>query len=286
MLFTEAQAAFKKYMIYQEMSQETITSYLKDLRTFNKFVTERNNTLIYLEDIMVDDVEEYMYYLLDEKELAPRSRNRYLFSLRSFFNYAVKKKWVDRSVAAEVDAVKVTDEKKVALSQEEVQGLIEAIDHKIIRFAVALMANTGMRVIEARSLKMTDIDFDQNQFLVNGKGRSQRYVPIAKSLMPQLEGYVKDVRGDVDSEYVLATMKSGKLSSAYINKELHKATGKLGWSKKVSCHTLRRSFATNLLRNGVNVFAISKLLGHKSLKTTTLYLQMNDSELQTAVDTL
>lgn len=286
MLFTEGQKAFEKYLIYHEMSQETVKGYMKDLRIFNRFTTDRYNSLVYMEDITVDDVEEYMYYLVDERELAPRSRNRYLFSLRSFFNYAVKKQWVERNVAAEVDPVKVMQEKKVALTQEEIEELLAVIDHQIIHFAVALMANSGIRVIEAKSLKMNDIDFEQNQFLVNGKGRRQRYVPIAKSLKPHLDEYLTNVRVDVDSDYLLATTKTGRLSSGYINVELHKAVEKLGWDKKVTCHTLRRSFATNLLRNRVNVFAISKLLGHKSLKTTTVYLQLNENELQQAVDTL
>lgn len=91
MLFTEGQQHFKKYMIYHEMSPETVKGYMKDLRCFNQFITDRYNGLVYVEDITVEDVEEYMYYLVDERELAPRSRNRYLFSLRSFFNYAVKK---------------------------------------------------------------------------------------------------------------------------------------------------------------------------------------------------
>ncbi|MDL0421967.1 phage integrase N-terminal SAM-like domain-containing protein, partial [Caldibacillus thermoamylovorans] len=67
MLFTEAQQAFKKYMIYHEMSSETVKGYMKDLRTFNRFITDKYNSLIYVEDITVDDVEEYMYYLVDER---------------------------------------------------------------------------------------------------------------------------------------------------------------------------------------------------------------------------
>lgn len=286
MLFTEGQQHFKKYMIYHEMSPETVKGYMKDLRCFNQFITDRYNSLVYVEDITVEDVEEYMYYLVDERELAPRSRNRYLFSLRSFFNYAVKKQWVKRNVAAEVDPVKVMEEKKVALTKEEIEELLDAIDHPIIHFAVALMSYSGMRVIEAKGLKMSDIDFERNRFLVNGKGRRQRYVPIAKALKPYLDDYLNHIRVDVDSDYVLATTKTGRLSAGYINLVLHKATKKLGWDKTVTCHTLRRSFATNLLREGVNVFAISKLLGHKSLKTTTLYLQLNENELQSAVDKL
>lgn len=286
MLFTEAQKAFEKYMIYHEMSQETIKGYMKDLRNFNRFITERYNSLVYVEDITLNHVKEYMYYLVDKRELAPRSRNRYLFSLRSFFNYAVKKQWVDRNVAAKVNPVKVMQEKKVALTQEEIEELLEVIEHPIIRFAVVLMANSGIQVIEAKGIKMIDIDLAQNQFLITGKGKWPRYVPIAKELKPYLEDYLTNIRGDIDSEYLLATTKTGRLSSGYINVELHKATEKLGWDKKVTCHTLRRSFATNLLRKGVNVFAISKLLGHQSLETTAMYLQLNENELQQAVDTL
>lgn len=286
MLFTEAQKAFEKYMTYQEMSPETVKGYMKDLRTFNRFITDRYNGLVYVEDIIVDDIEDYMYYLVDERELAPRSRNRYLFSLRSFLNYSEKKGWIERNVAAEVDPVKVMEEKKLALTKEELEELFDVINKPIIRFAVVLMAYSGMRVIEAKGLKLKDIDFEQNQFLITGKGRRQRFIPIAKYLKPHLDDYLKNVRGDVDSEYLLATTKTGKLSAGYINSELHKATEKLGWNKKVTCHTLRRSFATNLLRNGVNVFAISRLLGHQSLKTTTVYLQLNENELQDAVDKL
>lgn len=286
MLFTEGQQLFKKNMTYRDMSDETIKGYMKDLRCFNRFVTNIYNSSVYLEDLTSDNVEDYMYYLLDEKELAPRSRNRYLFSLRSFLNYAVKKKWVSHNVASEIDPVKILQKKKVALTQEEVQQLLETIEHPIINFAIALLAYTGMRVNEAHTLKLEDIDYEKNRFLANGKGKKQRFIPIADSLKPLLVDYLNNIRGEIDSEFVLATSKTGKLSAGYINNELHRATNELGWEKNVTCHALRRSFATNLLRKDVNVYAISKLLGHASLKTTTEYLQLEDDELQTAVNKL
>lgn len=286
MLLTEGQKLFHKYMISREMSKETIDAYLKDLRYFNRYMTDVYNTAIYVEDITADDVEEYMYYLVDERELAPRSRNRYLFSLRSFLNFAVKKRWVEFNAATEVDQVKVMDEKKVALTQAEIEELLPAIEHPIIRFAVELMCFTGLRVKEARTLVMADIDFEENQLLANGKGKKQRYIPIASAFKPSLEEYIADIREAEDSPYLLATKKTGKLSAIYINNELHRAVKALGWNKNVTCHALRRSFATNLLRKGVNVFAISKLLGHASIKTTTVYLQLNENELQDAVDKL
>ncbi|MBT2641725.1 tyrosine-type recombinase/integrase [Bacillus sp. ISL-41] len=286
MLFTEGQKLFNKYMITHGMSEETIKGYLKDLRLFNHYMTDVYNTAIYVEDVTADDVEEYMYYLLDERELAPRSRNRYLFSLRSFLNYAVKKRWVEFNAATEVDPVKVMDEKKVALTQEEIEELLSAIEHPIIRFAVALLSFTGLRVKEARTLILSDIDFEQNRLLANGKGKKQRYIPIAQSFKPYLEEYIAEIRESNDSPYLLATKKTGKLSAIYINNELHRAVKELGWDKNVTCHALRRSFATNLLRKGVNVFAISKLLGHASIKTTTVYLQLNENELQEAVNKL
>ena len=287
MLLTEGQKLFHKYMISRGMSKETIDAYLKDLRYFNRYMTDVYNTAIYVEDITADDVEEYMYYLVDERELAASSRNRYLFSLRSFLNFAVKKKrWVEFNAASEVDPVKVKIEKKVALTQAEIEKLLLAIEHPIIRFAVELMCYTGLRVKEARTLVMADIDFEENQILANGKGEKQRYIPIASAFKPSLEEYLADIREAEDSPYLLATKKTGKLSAIYINNELHRAVKELGWNKTVTCHALRRSFATNLLRKGVNIFAISKLLGHASIKTTTVYLQLNENELQDAVNKL
>lgn len=125
------------------------------------------------------------------------------------------------------------EEKKVALTKEEIDELLNMIEHPVIHFAVALMAYSGMRVIEAKGLKMSDIDFEYNQFLVNGKGRQQRYVPIAKTLKPYLDDYLNNIRGDIDSDYVLATTKTGRLSAGYINNILHKATDKLGWDKRL-----------------------------------------------------
>lgn len=286
MLFIEAQEAFKKYLISREMSGETVKGYMKDLRCFNRYMMDNYNSSIYVEDITADDVEEYMYYLLDERDLAPRSRNRYLFSLRSFLNYAVKKRWVENNVASEVDPAKVMEEKKVALTQKEIQELLEVIKHPIVNFAVALLSYSGVRVSEGGTLPLENIDFEQNRMLVIGKRKKQRYIPIAKSLKPYLNDYLENIRVPNDSPFLLATKKTGKLSAQTINRELHRATKELGWDKVVTCHALRRSFATNLLRKGVDVFAISKLLGHASLKTTTVYLQLNEKELQTAVDRL
>lgn len=286
MLFIEGQKVFEKYLINRGLRPETVRGYMKELHTFNRFITDRYNNLVYVEDITVDDVEEYMHQLDDKRDLAPRSRNRYLFSLRSFLNYAVKNQWVERNVASDVNQVKVIEEEKVVLTQEEVEELLNMIEHPIIHFAVALMANSGMRVIEATGLKMKDIDFEQNQFLVHEKGRRQRYVPIAKSLQPHLDNYLTNVRCNVDSEYLLATAKTGKLSASYINDVLHKATQKLGWNKKVTCCTFRRSFVTNLLRSNVDIFTIQRLLNHQSLKTTLSLFQLHDNRLRNVVDTL
>jgi site-specific recombinase XerD len=285
MLFTEAQERFKEYLIFREKSKETVKGYMKDLRKLNRFLEDLNNGPVYLDDIEMEHIEKYMLYL-KEIGLKPRSRNRYLFSVRSFLNYAVKKKWVDYNVASEIESVNVLQEKKVALTPEEIQQLLEAIEHPIIEFAVILLAYTGLRIQEAHNLRLEDIDFERNRILANGKGKKQRYIPIANALKPYLEDYLANVRGPVDSEYVLATKKTGRLSPGFVNYELRKAVHKLGWNKTVTCHTLRRSFATNLLRKGVNIFTISKLLGHASVKTTMVYLQLNEDELQAAVNKL
>lgn len=285
MLFSEAQVKFRDYLISKETSSETIMGYMRDLQRLNKFLEKKYNGPVYLEDIQMDDIEDYMLFLKAEG-LKPRSRNRYLFSTRSFFNYAVKKKWIPYNVAAEIEGIKILDQRKVALTQDEIDELVKAIDHYLIKFTVRLLGYTGLRIKEALELELEDIDLQKNQIIANGKGKKTRLVPIAKAFVPILDDFIRNGRESVESPYLLATKRTGKLSAIYVNEGIRKAVSKLGWDKKVTCHTLRRSFATNLLRKGVDIFTISKLLGHASVKTTMIYLQLNPEELQLAVDKL
>lgn len=285
MLLEDVQEKFLDSLKLKDYSDETIRGYKSDLKDFNKFLSNRYNTSVYIDEIIVEDIEAYLQYLADVRKLQPKSRNRYLSSVSSMFTYAVKKEWIAKNPALVVDNAKVIEKPKVALTEEEIEELVEVIDHPVIKTAVIFMAKSGLRVNETINIKKDEIDLAMNTIHVVGKGGKYREVPIAQSLKPVLIHYLREIRNS-DSEYLFATKKTGRLSAQYINRELAMATEKLGWTKKITNHTLRRSFATNLYLKGVSLVAIQKLLGHESLRTTSIYLNVHQSELHEAVNLL
>ena len=139
---------------------------------------------------------------------------------------------------------------------------------------------------EIINLKLEDVDLKSKVLhIIEGKGKKDRDVPINDKLHRILSHYLEHIR-ESDSDRFFAVLKTGKVSSGYINHCIHDAVNKLGWEKDISAHGLRHSFSTNLLEKGASVVSIQKLLGHASLAVTTRYLHQNTSKLSEAVNLL
>jgi integrase/recombinase XerD len=117
-----------------------------------------------------------------------------------------------------------------------------------------------------------------------GKGNKDRSIPINDKLHQELTAYLKDHRPLVSSDRFFATSKTGTLSRQTINHELEVTTTKLGWSKHVTAHILRHSFATSLVRNNAPLPAVQKLMGHSDLRVTSRYIHQNMDQLHQAVN--
>lgn len=286
MLMEAAMDIYLDGLRVKEYSQETIRAYRRDLKKFQCFLMSEREGEVRIVDIMLADLESYVLYLKETCKLQPRSRNRYMSSLSAFFAYSVKRGWVSRNPALWLDAAKVYNRPMSVCTEEELCRLIEAIDQPVVRAAVEFMAKTGLRCGEATNLKVEEIDYQFERIhVIAGKGGKYRSVPIAQSLLPVMQQYEQSVRS-TDSPYFFATTKTGRLSAQYINFTLKRITKELGWKKKITNHTLRRTFATNLYKRGVGLETIKTLLGHESIRTTSIYLQLQEEDLRNAVDLL
>ncbi|OIO41999.1 hypothetical protein AUJ62_01600 [Candidatus Pacearchaeota archaeon CG1_02_32_21] len=125
-------------------------------------------------------------------------------------------------------------------------------------------------------MKTSDINFDRKIVLIKeAKGKKDRYVNLPESLYNDLQSYIKLNQG----EYVFSG-RNGKITIKTIQKIFENALEKSGIEKRASCHTLRHSFATHLLENGVDIRVIQKLLGHNKLETTQIYTHVSNFQLQ------
>ncbi|MBY0054921.1 tyrosine-type recombinase/integrase [Brevibacillus agri] len=287
MLLVHAIQKFLHYLTSLERSEQTTSGYEKDLKLFSRFLEKKYNCSPYLEEVTAADIEDYLLWLKEERNYAPASRARNLYTLRSFFAYAYKKELVARNVALSVENIKTQQKERVYLSEEEVQQLVGAIDHDLIRLVVQVLYLTGLRISECLDLTLDTVDLERKVIhVVAGKGNKDRIIPISDKLLPLLRHYVEHERPDTDSDLFFCTKKTGKLSPVYVNRVLADAVEKLGWKKKVTAHILRHSFASQLVKKEVNLVQIQKLLGHSSLKVTSIYTHSNLEQLSEAVNAL
>ena len=285
MLLNQAIKSFAKYMEIVDRSKETIKGYGKELVSFSNFVTVKFNCPVYVEDIGLQDLENY---LLHEKErgIASVSRSRSIYILKSFYNYCCKKDICTKNLASLLEPIKVKQKERDFITEAEFHDLVRTIDHPVIRTVVQTMFYTGGRMSEVINLKLEDIDLiNKVLHIIEGKGKKDRDVPISEKLHCILTHYLTHIR-ESESNRFFALASTGKVSCSYINSNIHIAADKLGWDKDVSAHVLRHSFSTNLFEKGASVVSIQKLLGHANLAVTSRYLHQDVGQLNTAVNLL
>lgn len=284
-LLTEAIQQFSRFQHSLEKSPQTLKAYDRDLREFLAFLEYDSPDIRYIEEVSAELLQRYLSYLKVDKQLQPASRNRYLSSLRTFFQEQERLDRIVKNPMIYLPTVKVPDKRKDVLSQEELTELLTAIEHPIIYEFLLFLSKTGLRISEATGLRLRDINFRDRTFQVYRKGGKVQVLPLAQSLIPSLESYIKHVRPQA-TPYLFATDRTGRLSPVYINQVLRNTIKQLGWTKHITAHSLRRSFATNLYLLNIDLITIQRLLNHQSLRTTQIYIQTADQRLFDAVDIL
>lgn len=161
----------------------------------------------------------------------------------------------------------------VVLSQQEMKELIKVPTLLRHRVLIALLYGCGLRCFEARALMIKDVDFQRNMMHVRcGKGRKDRYIPIGNHLARGLKTYL-------DAEQPNQWLFNGKdhhepFSSRGVQWVIREATKKTSIQKHVTVHTLRHTYATHLLEEGLDIVSIKELLGHAHIETTMIYLHV------------
>jgi site-specific recombinase XerD len=159
------------------------------------------------------------------------------------------------------------------LSQEECKKLFKAPRLLKHRFLLAFAYSAGLRMNELRHIKITDLDVDRKLVRVKmGKGRKDRYVILSAYIIQTLPKYFQEVKPEV---YLFEGQTPGQvMGERSIQYVINEALQKTDIKKQVSMHTLRHSFATHLLEDGVDIYTIQHLLGHSQLRTTIIYLHV------------
>ena len=259
------------------MSQNTVASYISDVRKFLDFYGG------HIEDVVPEDIEKY---LCEREDLSERSQARLISALRSFFGWIVQEGYTKDNPCDKVDSPKLGRYLPSVLSQEEVTAILTSVDTgswqgKRNRAILEVLYSCGLRVSEAVTLKISNIYMKEGYIRVIGKGNKERLVPIGDVAVEALADYlmVRPIPTDRKSDNIVFLNRFGRsLSRISMFNMVKKQALSAGIDKEISPHTFRHSFATHLIENGADLRGVQEMLGHENITTTEIYTHVEDSK--------
>jgi len=283
-------------------SKKTIENYDRYLRRFYD-----QQSIEKVSDITLDSVRAFRRWLSESAITTPPVRvgskkdelesmgvslatqNYYLIAIRQLLKYLAQRD-ISALAVDKVGLAKLGERDIDVLYPEEVDGLLSSADGDDItevrdRSLLETLYSTGMRVAEVVSLDRDDLRSDSNEIPVRGKGNKVRVVFLSDSAKEALKKYIA-MRDDIDPAMFvrhgpnLADGSNLRLTTRSVQRMIKKYAVKSGLTKTVTPHTLRHSFATDLLSNGADVRFVQQLLGHSSITTTQVYTHLTDVHLK------
>ena len=222
------------------------------------------------ENATEDDIKKFLAKIINAYKT--KSYALVLSSLRFFF-----KKVVKNPVMMEIETPKVEKEIKDVLTKDEIEKLINTAPTQKSKLIVCFLYSTGLRISELISLQKNDLDLVNNQGIVKrGKGKKDRKLFFSKELITPIKKYLEGIGG----ELVFPGWAGKKMVSRNVQNLLKRLRNKVGITKIVSPHVLRRSYATHLHEAGVDIRFIQVLLGHSRIETTEGYVDVSKKSLE------
>ena len=249
-------------MTARRFSEATRRDYVRHVRNFTAFLGRSPDTAT------SDDLRRFQLHMAKE-QISPWSINAAIAALRFFFTVTLERPDLVRPLRIVNEPRKAP----IVLSQEEVARLLEAAPGLKYKAALSVAYGAGLRVSEVANLKASDIDSERMTLRVEqGKGQRDRYVMLSPQLLELLRDWWRAARPQV---WLFPGQNPiNPMTPRQLNRAVTAAKDLAGISKRVSPHTLRHSFATHLLEQGVDIRVIQVLLGHAKLETTALYTRV------------
>lgn len=273
--------SFLTYLEFEKKgSKYTVLSYKNDILHFFKHIDDVN-----LSDVTSRDVRAWVS-VLSEEGIAPRSINRKLTAVRSFFYFLQRQGKLTQNVARKVHTLKAKKRLPFFVEEEKMTTLLDKIEFandfaglrdKVV---IELLYTTGIRRSELLGLTLKSIDWAESSLKVLGKRKKERIIPLLPECASLIKEYLHEREKISQCDFLIETDTGEKPYANLIYRIVHKYLGEVTTIDKKSPHVLRHSFATHLLNNGADINDIKELLGHTTLAATQIYTHNSFEKLK------
>lgn len=256
----------KNELKLRNYSPKTIKSYLTCIEDYLSSKKDNPQSV---------DVDSIKNFLLAKKEagLSSQTVNLYLYSIKFFYSDIIKS-----HSKIDLKFAKTSNKLPVVLSRNEIENITNNIANTKHKLIISLAYAAGLRVSEVVNLKIKDIDFNELTIhLKNAKGNKDRITIFPEKLKNNI---INLTAGKLGNNYLFESDRGGKLTERTAQKVFENALQKTKIQKDATFHSLRHSFATHLLENGVDVRYVQELLGHTNIRTTQLYTKVTNPSIK------
>lgn len=258
--------ATERELRIRHYSDKTVRAYLYGLKAYFAFKKDR------LEVCEVSSIKDFLV-VCERKGLSAQTSNLFLNAIKFYYQSVIK-----TGSAIPIRFARKDQRLPVVLTRGDVQRLLAATRNEKHRLLLALAYGAGLRVSEVVSLRVRDLDLQAlTVFIRQSKGRKDRMSVVPGSLVSGLRQRTEGRRGD---DFVFASERGGRLTTRTAQKVFEHALQRSGLTKDATFHSLRHSFATHVLENGVDVRYVQELLGHQNIRTTQLYTHVTSPVLK------
>ena len=283
---TDIVKSYTRYLkLERNYSPNTLAAYQNDLSWLLSFCEQQEMNPL---DMQLEDLQHFAVQL-HEHQIGPTSQARILSGIRSFYKYLLLSGEIEQDPTELLESPHLGERLPEVLSTDEIDQIQKSIDlskpegqrNKTI---IEVLFSCGLRVSELVNLKLSNLYLEEGFVRVMGKGSKERLVPISSKAVRELQYWFVDrnlmkiQQGEED--YVFLNRRGKHLTRTMILIMLKRQAVAAGITKTISPHTLRHSFATELLKGGADLRAIQAMLGHESIGTTELYMHIDTTTLR------
>lgn len=286
---TNYESLVNSFLEYLELelnySKKTKNTYYEVLKEYEMFLIAKKLNVLKIE---IDDANHYKAHLISSG-YSNKTSSLHLSAVRSFYNFLIEINLLNSNPYASIKNPKIEKKLPNFLNNSEISVLYDGVsslsDLKIRnKLIIDFLYATGIRVSELTSIKVSDLDFSNYSFKVFGKGSKERIIYFKACDLDLLDLYLKEKRFNIlngaTSEYLFIS-KSGKpLTTRSIENIVKTFFRDKNIKNKVTPHTMRHTYATDLLNNGADIRSVGELLGHESLNTTQIYTHVTSERLK------